>query len=285
MDKTIALLGGDLRQVHLARMLAADGWDAVTWGLERGEAPSPVSLEEAAARPILVLPLPVGREGRLILPLSGEELPLEALWPMLRPGQLLLGGQAGTLKAALASDFGLTLEDYFDREETQAANAVPTAEGAVQRAMEATDRVLLGARCLVVGYGRIGKVLCSRLAAMGARVTAAARRYETLAWARAMGCEALPMEALGDRLGEFEVIFNTVPAPVLGRTALERTGADCLLMELASPPGGIDGEAAKALGRRYLRASGLPGQVAPRTAAAILLDSIYHILEERGVPI
>lgn len=116
----------------------------------------------------MALPLPVGRKGRLTLPLSGEELPLDRLWPLLRRDQLLLGGQAGALKETLAADFGLTLEDYFDREETQVLNAVPTAEGAVQRAMEATDGVLLGAKCLVVGYGRIGKVLCHRLAGLGA---------------------------------------------------------------------------------------------------------------------
>ncbi len=285
MDQTIALIGGDRRQVHMARMLAADGRDVAAWGLEGGGGPASVSLEDAVRRDIVLLPLPVGRGGLLTLPLSDEQLSLGRLWPMLRRDQILLGGQAGTLKEALAADYGLTLEDYFDREETQVANAVPTAEGAVQRAMEATDTTLLGANCLVVGYGRVGKVLCRRLAGLGARVTAAARRYETLAWVRAFGYEALPMGELGERLGEFDLIFNTVPVPVLDREALERTGADCLLMELASPPGGIDAPAAQALGRRFLRASGLPGQVAPRTAAAILLDSIYHILEERGVPI
>lgn len=285
MEKRIALLGGDLRQVHLARLLAADGWDVAAWGLERGEVPGSVPLEKALERYIVALPLPVGRKGRLTLPLSGEELPLDRLWPLLRRDQLLLGGQAGALKETLAADFGLTLEDYFDREETQVLNAVPTAEGAVQRAMEATDGVLLGAKCLVVGYGRIGKVLCHRLAGLGAHVTAAARRYSQLAWAKAFGCEALPMEALGDGLGTYDVIFNTVPAPVLDRALLARTGTDCVLLELASPPGGIDGEAARDLGRRLIPAPGLPGQVAPRTAAAILLDSIYHILEERGVPI
>ena len=190
-------------------------------------------LEKALERYIVALPLPVGRKGRLTLPLSGEELPLDRLWPLLRRDQLLLGGQAGALKETLAADYGVTLEDYFDREETQVLNAVPTAEGAVQRAMEATDGVLLGAKCLVVGYGRIGKVLCHRLAGLGAHVTAAARRYSQLAWAKAFGCEALPMEALGDGLGTYDVIFNTVPAPVLDRALLARTGTDCVLLELS----------------------------------------------------
>lgn len=93
------------------------------------------------------------------------------------------------------------------------------------------------------------------------------------------------MEALGDGLGTYDVIFNTVPAPVLDRALLARTGTDCVLLELASPPGGIDGEAARDLGRRLIPSPRPAGTGGPRTAAAILLDSIYHILEERGVPI
>ena len=36
MKRTAAVLGGDLRQVWLARLLLEDGFDVVTWGLEQG---------------------------------------------------------------------------------------------------------------------------------------------------------------------------------------------------------------------------------------------------------
>ena len=36
MKQTIAVLGGDLRQVWLARLLLEDGCDVVSWGLEQG---------------------------------------------------------------------------------------------------------------------------------------------------------------------------------------------------------------------------------------------------------
>ena len=47
MDRTISVLGGDLRQARLAELLLADGLDAVTWGLEGGEAPNPTPLGKA----------------------------------------------------------------------------------------------------------------------------------------------------------------------------------------------------------------------------------------------
>ena len=285
MKPSITVLGGDLRQVYLARMLLEDGQDAVTWGLEQGGAPNSVPLNIALERDVLILPLPVCRGGRLNLPLTDTELRSEQLWPRLRYDQLLLGGMTQELPQQLMSDYGLTLLDYFDREETQVANAVPTAEGALQLAMESTDRTLLGSRCLVTGFGRIGRLLADRLRAMGAEVTVSARKYCDLAWIAAGGCQSVRTDALAGQLDRFDLIFNTVPALILDGALLRETREDCVLLELASPPGGIDREEARRLGRQVIHAPGLPGKVAPRSSAAAIRDSVYHILEERGEPI
>jgi len=78
------------------------------------------------------------------------------------------------------------------------------------------------------------------------------------------------------------VIYNTVPARVLEGKLLAETDQDCVLLELASAPGGIDPEAARLLERKLIQVPGLPGIVAPQTVAEALRDTIYHILEERG---
>ena len=285
MKKTIAVLGGDLRQVYLAKMLIEDGNQVVTWGLEQGGAPEGVPLNTALERDILILPLPVCRSGRLNLPLTETELRAGQLWPRLRYDQLLLGGMTGELGPQLMTDFGLTLLDYYAREEVQVASAVPTAEGALQLAMESTDRTLLGSRCLVIGYGRIGKLLADRLLALGAEVTVSARKYGDLAWIDAWGCHSLRTGALAGELNRFDLIFNTAPAPILDGARLRETREDCVIIELASAPGGVDLEKAQQLGRQVIQAPGLPGKAAPRSAAAAVRDSIYHILEERGEPI
>lgn len=285
MERSAAVLGGDMRQVRLAQLLLEDGWDVVTWGLEQGEGPNGVPLHHALERPLIILPLPVSLAGGLNLPLTDTSLGAEQLWPRLRYDQLLLGGMTGELSDRLMTDFGLTLLDYYSREETQILNAVPTAEGAIQRAMEATERTLRDSRCLVLGYGRIGKLLTSRLQSLGASVTATARKFSDLAWIRAFGYTPLRTGDLSGRLGDFDIVFNTVPALLLDADRLRETRADCVVIDLASAPGGVDFDAAQWLGRRVIRAGGLPGKVAPRSAAAAIRDSIYHILEERGEPI
>ncbi|MDE7244858.1 MAG: dipicolinate synthase [Oscillospiraceae bacterium] len=165
------------------------------------------------------------------------------------------------------------------------ANAVPTAEGALQLAMASTDYTLSGSRCLVTGYGRIGRLLSERLQALGANVTIAARKYSDFAWAAAHGFSTVQISRLSGRLGAYDLIFNTVPALLFDANRLRETREDCVLLDLASAPGGFDQTAAKALGRQVICAPGLPGKTAPRTAAAAIRDSIYHILEERGEPI
>lgn len=282
MKQTISVLGGDLRQVWLARLLLQDGCQTVTWGLEQGGAPEAVSLDRALESGILLLPLPVCRNGRLHLPMTDTELETERLWPRLRYDQLLLGGMTGDLGARLMADYGLTLLDYYAREETQVANAVPTAEGALQLAMEATDRTIHNSRCLIIGYGRIGRLLADRLLALGAEVTVSARKYGDLAWIQAWGCHSVQTGALTGQLDRFHLIFNTAPALILDGPRLRETREDCVILDLASAPGGVDLREAERLPRQVISAPGLPGKAAPRTAAAAIRDSVYHILEERG---
>ncbi len=282
MRPAISILGGDLRQVYLARLLSEDGWMVTTWGLEKGGGDGGAPLDQALEGDILLLPMPVCRNGMLHLPLTDTELEAERLWARLRYDQLLLGGMTGDLSRRLMADYGLTLLDYYDREETQVANAVPTAEGALQLAMESTDRTLHDSRCLIIGYGRIGRLLADRLLALGAEVTVSARKYGDLAWIEAWGCRGVQTGALTGQLDRFDLIFNTAPALILDGTRLRETREDCVIIDLASAPGGVDLEAAKRLSRQAIPAPGLPGKIAPRTAAAAIRDSVYHILEERG---
>ena len=85
--------------------------------------------------------------------------------------------------------------------------------------------------------------------------------------------------------GGFDVIFNTVPSMVLSRALLEEVKRGCVVIDVASEPGGVDFAAADELGVRVFWARALPGKVAPETAAKVIRDAIYHILEERGEPI
>ena len=159
-------------------------------------------------------------------------------------------------------------------------NATPTAEGAIQIAMEELPITLHGARVLVLGFGRVAKLVAHRFDALGARVSVAARKCADLAWAEAYGYGAEPLAKLDGWLCAYDLVINTVPQRVLDRSRLQDLRPGCLVVDLASKPGGVDFEAAAALGVKAIWALSLPGKVAPVTSGKIIRDTIYNILTE-----
>ncbi len=281
------VVGGDMRQAKLAELLSADGHTVHTYALEElgplAGVHAAEDLGEAELADCVVLPLPAaGEGGRLNAPLSGSAHPMEEVLAALRPGQVVCAGRVDPATAALAEGRGLTLHDYFTREELAVANAVPTAEGAIQIAMEELPITLHGARALVIGYGRLGRALAPRLSALGAKVSVAARKYAALAWAESFNWGTERIGQLAGWLCGYDLVVNTVPAPVLGEAELEELKPDCLVIDLASKPGGVDFAAAARLGRKVVWALSLPGKTAPVTAGRAIQTAIYNILSELG---
>ena len=163
------------------------------------------------------------------------------------------------------------------------ANDVPTCEGALQLAMEQTEHTLQGASCLVIGYGRIGALLAHKLHALDAAVTVSARSPRDFARIEADGMRALDTRSLAGRLSAFQLMFNTVPAPVLGAAELSSLSTGCLVIDLASLPGGISADAKLPAGCRLLHALSLPGRVAPLSAARAIHDTVLTILQEESI--
>ncbi len=282
-----AVIGGDMRHVKLAELLFLDGHKVSSFAMDKirlnpGIDLSNTSEEAALDADCVILPLPInGKDGMLNAPLSTSSYFIENILNSLSASQLVCAGRVEDRIYELSQAKGLTLIDYFAREELAVANAVATAEGAIQLAMEETAITLCCARCLVIGFGRIGKLLAHRLRGLGAFVSVSSRRFSDMAWCRAYGYEALSTENLEGHLRNFDLIINTVPARVLDAGRLAQISPGCLCMDLASKPGGMDFAAAASLGLKAIWALSLPGEVAPVTSGIIIRDTIYNILRER----
>lgn len=283
MFKTVSVIGGDLRQLTLADELHKDGYDVSVFGFtdkisyEKNTTDIDIILDSE----IVILPVPVSFDGVYInTPYSDTKLTVSELCEKLNPVSLVFGGCISNTLSQTLTKKGIKHRDYMLRDELAIKNAVPTAEGAIEIAISETPITLHNSNCLVLGYGKVGKILAKSLDALGAKTYVSARKYADLALIEGHGCYPLTVNEAKTRLGEFDIIFNTVPALILGDTELHRIRRDALVIDLASKPGGVDFEVAKELGIHVVWALSLPGRVAPVTAGIIIKDTITNMLKE-----
>lgn len=286
--KTFAIVGGDARQCYLAELLASDGHEVYAFALEKhtfnSDVIRPDSLKELNRRfDAVILPLPIEAEpGVLNAPFSINSYLISDIFSLFPVGQMVVGGKIEHSLFEKAGRSGIALFDYLEREEFSVSNAIPSAEGAIQIAMEELPITLHDAKCLVLGFGRIGKLLAHYLKAFGGKVSVSARKYSDLAWISAYGYTPLNTHKLKGELYDFDIIFNTIPAEVLNAKLLTELRDSCLVLDLASKPGGIDFATAKKLGIKTIWALALPAKAAPVTAGKIIQKTIYNIIDEWG---
>ncbi len=285
-EKNILLIGGDLRQLHASDELAKHGYKASHFALDTYKESCELlpSLGNADA---ILLPVPVFRGDYMNFPLSNEKLTPRVLASEIaknaKPSAVIFGGKFPTDMTAIFDKNGLKYHDLCENETFNYLNAVPTAEGAIALAMGNTPVTLDGSKCLVLGYGRIGKCLSRRLRALGAFVTAAARKEKDRAEAASEGMIPLDYPSLTSVMETFDAVFNTVPTTVLDEEMLAHLRDGVPVIELASKPGGIDPVGAIRYGTRVISAQSLPGRVAPVTAGKIIARCILDKMSGGGL--
>lgn len=285
MKKTVFLcVGGDARQIYMSRKLAEFGKVYTYKIFDASE--NTTSLESlmmmGEKADVLVLPMMMA-EGLEVSCQSDAKVYCHQLVPYLRKKAIVTGGRLSTEVIEYFSALGFDVTDYFKREELVIKNCIPTAEGALQLAMQELATTIFGSKVLVIGYGRVSKATAQLFGAAGAEVTCTARKLSSLAEAENAGFKAFSMNELMKHISEYGLIINSVPSMVIDEQMLEAVPKDTLIIDLASKPGGVDFQAAARLNKRTIQALSLPGKVAPITSGEIISETVKNILTERGV--
>lgn len=288
----VSFIGGDLRQVRVINRFAEDGCTVNIYGFEKCGSDNFADgvnimgnvFEAISDSDIVILPLPYAAGHDVInTPFSDEKIYVSDIVKKITSEQILFVGKKDEQIKTLSKLYNIHIVDYMEREELAILNAIPTAEGAIEIAMREMPITIHSSSCLVLGYGRIGKILSKLLNGLGANVSVAARSYNDFAWIKANGFIALDISKLADVIEKYDIIFNTVPSKILDFKNLSRIRDESLIIDLASRPGGVDFETAKELNKRVIWALSLPGKSSPTTAGDIIKDTITNILEELGV--
>ena len=288
MKKSIAVVGGDLRIVKLIEMLNADGYKVYTYGLENSEdvlnmesvEMCPTIKEAVASSKVVVGPIPLSSDRKnLSAPFSRNNIDLDEFIVEIKGKHLIAGNISTNIKEKLDEN-NIQVTDILKREEFIVLNAIATAEGTIQIAMEETQRTIHGTKILVMGFGRVGKVLANMLKGIGAEVYCEARKNEDLAWIKAYGYNPVHLNDLNENLNKFDIVINTIPFQILDKERLDLLKEDVVIIDLASNPGGVDRRVAREKGIKVIWALSLPGKVAPLTSAEFIKEALYHVLKE-----
>ena len=281
--KNISIIGGDLRIAKLAEMMYADGYDIFTYGLEKAKLNDNItkcnSLEEVTSKSdIIVSSIPLtGNEVYINTPFGNNKINIDELIPYLK-GKTFIAGRIENEILEKLKDVNVI--DILNREELTVLNTISTAEGAIQIAMEESTKTIHGSKILVMGFGRVSKILSNMLKGIGADVYCETRTTVNCAWIKAYGYKPILLDELDGQLEQFDIIINTIPHVILNRERLKMLRRDCIIIDIASNPGGVDRNAAKEIGVKLIWALSLPGRVAPITSAEFIKETLENILKD-----
>ena len=283
---TIAIIGGDARQLEIIRKLTEQdaqvflvGFDQLDHGFT-GATKLKLSELDFGAVDSIVLPVSgTSAEGAVATVFSNEEVVLKQKHlEKTKPQCTIYTGISNDYLEGMAKGAGRRLVKLFERDDIAIYNSIPTVEGAIMMAIQHTDYTIHGSNVMVLGLGRTGMSISRAFSALGARVKVGARDSAHLARIMEMGLTPFHINELGEHVEDTDICINTIPSLILDHNVLSRMTPRALILDLATRPGGTDFGFAEKQGIKALLAPGLPGIVAPKTAGQIIANVLCKLL-------
>lgn len=283
----ILILGGDQRQVYAERFLKELGYEVKL--ILDFETFSEIRSHLITAD-VILLPLPVSRDGVNLNTINKENaISLQEIILNLGESKTVFGGMINSCFRNILNERGIKYIDYNEIESFQINNALLSAEGAIYYASSRYEKSINDSCVLVMGYGRIAKVLAYLLKMHGADVSVLLRSKKDMAWCKAQGLKVINLNKEADELitilksADYDLVFNTIPHQLFGGRLLYEPLKNSLIMDLASAPFGIDIGLAKEKGLNYYLESSIPGRYAPISAGKIIAKTIANEIIDRGI--
>lgn len=274
--KNYLILGGDVRQIYLAKKINDFGEKADIYNDDDKDFSLKTAIENSD---IIICPIPFTKDKENIFSAHGSlNLNIRNFLRFVNSKHTVFGGKIPESVKIQLQKKNIKVFDFMDIEEVSVKNAIATAEGAIAESIRQSNINLHQSKCLVLGYGRCGKVLAQKLKALDADVTIGGRNDKKLANATAFGLKTIRIWELKNRIGKFDFVFNTVPKQLVEKDLIDLMKRDVLIIDIASSPGGVDFNYCNEVGIKADLCLGLPGKYAPKASADILFDAIMKVL-------
>ena len=276
------VVGGDLRNVELAKLLKEDEKTVYTYGMNINSTKKLETFLEGVE--VVIGPIPFSRDGLNVNSTFVEsKILIKDLLEKIK-GKILIAGNISEDVKKLAENYNIQVIDVMKSEKLAVLNTIATAEGTIELMIANTNTIIFDSNVLILGFGRVAKTLADRLKGLVKSITCASREDDELAWIEVYGYEKLNLndfvkcQESKKYLKNYDVIINTIPSMLLDAEKLQYVNKEVLLIDLASNPGGIDKEETKKQGLKLIHALGLPGKVAPKSSAKFIKEVLPNYL-------
>lgn len=206
-------------------------------------------------------------------PYSNKMIRIDDIYPKMANKTFIAGG----IPLEFYEDKTINNIDLLKVEELTILNAIPTVEGTIKIAIEESENTIHESNILILGFGRIGKILCKNLKDLGANVYCAARKETDLSWIREGRYIPVRYEEIEKYISKIDIIINTVPSLVINERIIKKMNHETFIIDIASNPGGVDKNVAKMYNIKVITALGIPGKIAPKTAAKYIKEVVEKI--------
>ena len=235
-------------------------------------------VEDMSMAEYIIFPIPFTKDKEHI---TGTEILIEDIIKKCINKTIFSGGIPKDIRRKLEMN-NVSYVDLMDLDEVAYLNAIPTAEGAILKAMELKDTTIHGSNVLVIGFGRCGKIIADKLKGLNANVFCMARKKKDLAHIFSLGYNVVDIKQLPDYLGKMDIIFSTVPTIILNEKNLKYVNPDAVIIDIASSPGSVDYVETKKLNLNATLELGIPTKQAPKSAAKYIKNTIDDVIYNRG---
>ena len=266
-------MGGDLRNFFLAKLLSKEKHEVKVYGFEKIENFKECETYEnmLSSSEIVVLPIPFTKDKKTInMPLSNRNIRIQELAYHLENKTIFVGNMPEDIQEILKEKQNEVI-DFMKKEEFAVLNAIPTAEATIEIILKNTNKILQGSHCLILGFGRIGKVLAHKLQGLSVDVTCMVTNEIEQAWAIAYGYQTTTIEKLQNyytKIKQYDIIINTIPK-IIFKEELKEIKKETLVIDLASKPYGIDRKIVEEENINFIEALGLPREISTNDISKI----------------
>ncbi len=269
----VCVMGGDLRNFFLAKLLSKEKHEVKVYGFEKIENFKECETYEnmLSSSEIVVLPIPFTKDKKTInMPLSNRNIRIQELVYYLENKTIFAGNIPEDIQEILKEKQNEVI-DFMQKEEFAVLNAIPTAEAIIEIILKNTNKILQGSHCLILGFGRIGKVLAHKLQGLSVDVTCMITNEIEKAWAVAYGYEITTIQKLQNyyaKIKQYDIIINTIPK-IIFKEELKEIKKETLVIDLASKPYGIDRKIVEEENINFIEALGLPRKISTNVVSKI----------------